>query len=568
MELGTRLETCAGTLDLSGLALNSDIKGLADVLKTKPVTHLVLADCLLDPSAAEKLFNVLSGLSVLDVRGNDLRGKSVSALAGLIRKCSTLHTIIMEWNSLGNCEFEFEELCNAITTSRSITKVDLRNNQLGNSHGQSLAQLIAANPPIRSLDLRWNRIGASGGREIVEAIKHNSTIEELLLEGNGLSKDLVDSIRVICERNRCQSEAVLRGHKEASFLLNELEMTKTLAMSETQKLEGQLSVGRREKTKIEGDLWDTKEILIQLRSKLEIAESQLIEKDALLAQAAEEMRLYRQESKEIAQKQQVEIDDLKQRGRMATEEGNHEKDLLKKKLLETEAERDHAVRDSRSYKSEIENLHKNIESERRNATETRENDEMHFQRNLNRANENVERERAAKRANEEECVSLRQQLADVTLAHRQHQEESTTARKEIEFNLKQQRDDAIKQVETSLQKERTERLASDRALDAARTQIEDLQTRMKCNEDSRDRLTSQLRTTENSIEPTKKSLENANGQLVQMKENHLNAVTALRAEADKLRQELHLTTTQLAEHQQRQRVKEDSLRIALTQYLQ
>ena len=52
---------------------------------------------------------------------------------------------------------------------------------------------------------------------------------------------------------------------------------------------------------------------------------------------------------------------------------------------------------------------------------------MHFQRNLNRANENVERERAAKRANEEECVSLRQQLAELTLAHRQYQEESTVS---------------------------------------------------------------------------------------------------------------------------------------------
>ena len=58
---------------------------------------------------------------------------------------------------------------------------------------------------------------------------------------------------------------------------------------------------------------------------------------------------------------------------------------------------------------------------------------------------------------------------------------------------------------------------------------------MKCNEDSRDRLTSQLRTTENSIEPTKKALEKANAQLVQMKEDHLNAITAVRAEADKLR---------------------------------
>ena len=58
---------------------------------------------------------------------------------------------------------------------------------------------------------------------------------------------------------------------------------------------------------------------------------------------------------------------------------------------------------------------------------------------------------------------------------------------------------------------------------------------MKCNEDSRDRLTSQLRSTENSIEPTKKALEKANAQLVQMKEDHLNAITAVRAEADKLR---------------------------------
>lgn len=58
---------------------------------------------------------------------------------------------------------------------------------------------------------------------------------------------------------------------------------------------------------------------------------------------------------------------------------------------------------------------------------------------------------------------------------------------------------------------------------------------MKCNEDSRDRLTNQLRTIENAIEPTKKSLEKANGQLVKMKEDHLNAVTALRAEANKLR---------------------------------
>ena len=95
---------------------------------------------------------------------------------------------VPEWNALGQCDQQFDELCNAIATNRTLARLDLRNNQLGNSHGVQLAQLLATNPMLRVLDLRWNRIGFTGGREIVEALKHNSTIEELLLEGNGLSR--------------------------------------------------------------------------------------------------------------------------------------------------------------------------------------------------------------------------------------------------------------------------------------------------------------------------------------------------------------------------------------------
>ena len=60
-----------------------------------------------------------------------------------------------------------------------------------------------------------------------------------------------------------------------------------------------------------------------------------------------------------------------------------------------------------------------MDSERRTFQETRENEEMHFQRNINRLNEQVERERAGKRAQEEESARLREQLADLTRTARE-----------------------------------------------------------------------------------------------------------------------------------------------------
>ena len=76
-ELAEKVADCGGVLDLSGLALNSNASGLAEVLRTKPVTHLILSDCMLEQKTADQLLESLSGLVSLDLRGNDLRGRSI-----------------------------------------------------------------------------------------------------------------------------------------------------------------------------------------------------------------------------------------------------------------------------------------------------------------------------------------------------------------------------------------------------------------------------------------------------------------------------------------------------------
>ena len=171
-DLLNRIDSTKGSLDLSGLSLAGSIDSLAEVLQSRDVTHLNLSDCMLSSVAASKLLTSLSGLISLELRGNDLRGDAINTLAALVRRCSLLHTLNLEWNSLGQTDVEFNELCNAISNNRNMINLDFRNNQLTNAHGVTIANLIATNPTIKCLDLRWNRIGSTAGREIVDALKY------------------------------------------------------------------------------------------------------------------------------------------------------------------------------------------------------------------------------------------------------------------------------------------------------------------------------------------------------------------------------------------------------------
>ena len=206
--------------------------------------------------------------------------------------------------------------------------------------------------------MRWNRIGSVAGREIVEALKHNSTIEDLLLEGNGLSRELVDSIKLICERNMRHHQTINKNKQETSFLLQQLDETKTFALGETIKLESQLESGRREKVELESNLWTSKEVLVELRSKLEIAESKLIERNAQIESVKDELEIYKHESRDIASKLQIELDESKIRKNLDEKTFIDERQTMNSKIVSLQSTVEAADRDIRSFKSEIENLNK------------------------------------------------------------------------------------------------------------------------------------------------------------------------------------------------------------------
>lgn len=115
----------------------------------------------------------------------------MTALAQSIRSTYTIKTLSLEWNNIGSSETGMANLFAAIGDNRSLTKVDLRNNEIGAEAGIHIANCLKANQTLQHLDLRWNRLSNAGAKAILKGLGINKTIQSLELNGNKVSEDLM-----------------------------------------------------------------------------------------------------------------------------------------------------------------------------------------------------------------------------------------------------------------------------------------------------------------------------------------------------------------------------------------
>lgn len=138
----------------------------------------------------------------LDLRGCNIRADGSMALAALLTHNRSLAFLGLEWNGVGMLETGVQALCKALSTSPSITEVDLRNNSIGPSGGAAIGAMLTSNTSIRRLDLRWNNLGVNGGRALAAALEKNRHIRELEVSGNKLTDDSLRQIDALLRRNR------------------------------------------------------------------------------------------------------------------------------------------------------------------------------------------------------------------------------------------------------------------------------------------------------------------------------------------------------------------------------
>lgn len=214
----------ASRLDLSGHSLSTDTCTiLARAFQKDPVfTEVSLSDCMLTEEGTRILLAGLfhnTSVKCLDLKGNNLRSTGAEVLGKLLGCNKTLRTLVLEWNALGVWEESFSLFCDGLASNNTLTKLDLRNNQINHQGASELALALRHNSTLEELDLRWNNVGLLGGRSLLEALQKNKSIVQLEMAGNNIPSDILKALEQSTGHNT-EREFTLRESRNKSHVLS------------------------------------------------------------------------------------------------------------------------------------------------------------------------------------------------------------------------------------------------------------------------------------------------------------------------------------------------------------
>ncbi|XP_072131546.1 NACHT, LRR and PYD domains-containing protein 3-like isoform X2 [Mobula birostris] len=162
------------------------------------IQKLGLYDVDLTDSGAEDLASALStnrSLNVLDLSANKLGDSGVKLVSAALRnqECK-IQKLRLE--NVGLTNSGVEDFASALNTNRSLTKLKLSSNKLGDSGVKLLSEALR-NPECKIQKLRLYNVGLSdsGAEDLASALSTNPSLTELDLMGNSLTDRSVPALR-------------------------------------------------------------------------------------------------------------------------------------------------------------------------------------------------------------------------------------------------------------------------------------------------------------------------------------------------------------------------------------
>ena len=246
-------ESGSGMIKLSGQTLAS--KGCqalaAGIRAGGTVHHVELCNAYINDEGCNILCESLLGTAIetLNLSRNNFGSDSAEAIAKVVRTCTNLKNLILNWNSVGSRCIPFNSMCEALAVSTSLNEIDLQNNKIGSDSTTGLCRLVEGSTTITHLNFGWNRIGSSGGVQISRSLETNNQLVFLQLAGNDIDYDTLVTIddRIQSNSGRKRetemSAIVLRQQREFQQALNdnanrlktELDLRDTHVIAERQR---------------------------------------------------------------------------------------------------------------------------------------------------------------------------------------------------------------------------------------------------------------------------------------------------------------------------------------------
>ncbi|XP_060070211.1 leucine-rich repeat-containing protein 74B-like [Ylistrum balloti] len=225
-------------LDLSGNKLGvKEISYLCQILKSnKQLSVVIMRKCNLHGPAMKNLADFLSTsntLRKLDLGDNDLDDNDAPHVAKIIEKNESIGQLILSQNKLGESAIM---IGHAIKENEIMVSLDLSWNHIRGYGAVGIAQGLEKNVKLTTVNLAWNGFGFEGCVALSRVLENNSTLMSLDLANNRVHPPALFELIKGLEKNKTLASLRLAHNPitapMTSILLNRILHAKENTMKE------------------------------------------------------------------------------------------------------------------------------------------------------------------------------------------------------------------------------------------------------------------------------------------------------------------------------------------------
>lgn len=122
----------------------------------------------------------------VQIKENQLNDTHAKYIGEMLEKNNTITSLVMKGNRIGDEGFKY--IIQGLMKNRSLEILDMEKNLIGNEGAKEVAVFLRQNSILRTLNLEFNQIETPGLRSLCQSLLRNDALENLYLGWNKIDE--------------------------------------------------------------------------------------------------------------------------------------------------------------------------------------------------------------------------------------------------------------------------------------------------------------------------------------------------------------------------------------------
>ncbi|KAJ6250167.1 nlr family card domain-containing protein [Anaeramoeba flamelloides] len=150
-------------------------------------------------------------ITKLNLYYNSIGDEGIISIRDVLKKNHTLTKLDLAHNEIGSKGSK--SIGEALKINQTLTKLDLSENQINAKGVKYLSEALKVNQTLTQLNLSENKIGSKGIKTLSEALKVNQTLTKLNLDLNGIGDKEIEEVGELPKKNQSVTELELDSNQ-------------------------------------------------------------------------------------------------------------------------------------------------------------------------------------------------------------------------------------------------------------------------------------------------------------------------------------------------------------------